>query len=211
VGVSTPRGYIRGNGPGAYGHGGRYGHYGWGRHNGYFYNGGFYGSLYYPWLGFSCGFLPFGYYSFYWDGFPYFFSDGYYYQYDNDEYTVVEPPVGAMVKTLPANAKSVVINGQQYYELNGVYYLPITKDDGTVGYEIEGKDGELNTTANGVTSVVPRIGDIVLKLPADCRKIKLNGEIYFVSEDGIYYKETKDKDNNTVYQIVGLEADGSGN
>lgn len=210
-GTNRARGFVAGNGPGAYGHGGRAGHYGWGRHGGYFYNGGFYGSLYYPWLGFSCGFLPYGYYSFYWGDDPYFFSDGYYYQYNNDQYTVVEPPVGALIKTLPANAKSIIINGQQYYELNGVYYLPVKMDNGVVQYEIAGKDGELNTDVNGATSVVPRIGDIVTKLPPDCRKVRLNGETVFVSEDGIYYQETRDSNNNKVYKIVGLESDGVGN
>jgi hypothetical protein len=202
------RGYTRGSlGAGVYGHGGHYGHYGWGRHGGYFYNGGFYGSLYYPWLGFNCWFLPYGYYQFYWGDDPYYFSDGYYYQYNNDQYTVVEPPIGALIKELPKDAKSIVINGQQYYELNGVYYLPVKMQDGTVQYEISGKDGELNTDASGATTVVPKIGDIVTKLPADCRKVKLNGEVLYVSEDGIYYQETKDANNNKVYKIVGLETD----
>jgi len=209
-GVNGARGY-RGNGPGAYGHAGSFGHYGWGRHGGYFFNGGFYGSLYYPWLGFTCGFLPYGYYPFYWDDYPYYFSDGYYYQYNNDEYTVVEPPVGALIKTLPSSAKSIVINGQQYYELNGVYYLPVKMQDGTVQYEIAGKDGQLNTEANGATTIVPKIGDIVTTLPPDCRKVTLNGAALYVSEDGIYYQETKDGNNNKVYKIVGLESDNSGN
>ena len=209
-GVNGTRGF-HGNGPGAYGHAGRFGHYGWGRHGGYFFNGGFYGSLYYPWLGFTCGFLPYGYYPFYWDDYPYYFSDGYFYQYNNDEYTVVEPPVGALIKSLPSNAKSIVINGQQYYELNGVYYLPVKMEDGTVQYEIAGKDGQLNTEANGTTTVVPKIGDVVTKLPPDCRKVSLNGNTLYVSEDGIYYQETRDSNNNKVYKIVGLESDNSGN
>ncbi|MGZ3763687.1 MAG: DUF6515 family protein [Mucilaginibacter sp.] len=212
IGVTAHRGYVNGTvGAGVYGHGGGYGHYGWGRHGGYFYHGGFYGSLYYPWLGLGYGYLPYGYYSFYWGGYPYYFSDGLYYQYENDQYTVVEPPVGASVNKLPAKAQSIVINGQQYYELNGVYYEPVTKDDGTVIYQIAGKDGQLNTDASGVDAVMPKIGDIVTKLPADCRKVKLNGAVYFVSVDGIYYQEMKDNDNNTVYKIVGLDNDGPSN
>jgi len=209
-GVNGARGF-HGNGPGIYGHAGSFGHYGWGRHGGYFFHGGFYGSLYYPWLGFTCGFLPYGYYPFYWDDYPYYFSDGYFYQYNNDEYTVVEPPIGALIKSLPSNAKSIVINGQQYYELNGVYYLPVKMEDGTVQYEIAGKDGQLNTEDNGTTTIVPKIGDIVTKLPPDCRKVSLNGNTLYVSEDGIYYQETRDSNNNKVYKIVGLESDNSGN
>jgi len=208
--VNGSNGYFHGNGPGMYGHGGRTGHYRWGRHNGYFYNHGYFGSLYFPMLGLGFGYLP-DYYEFYWGDDPYYFSDGFYYQYNNDEYTVVDPPVGASIKTLPSNAQSIIIDGKQYYELNGVYYLPVTKDDGTVVYQISGKDGELNTEANGVTSIVPKIGDIVVKLPKDCRKITLNNQVLFVSEDGIYYQETKDSNNKTVYKIVGLEDEANGN
>lgn len=201
---------IRGNGPGVYGHGGRYGHYVWGRHSHYFYNQGFYGSLYYPMLGLTFGYLSAGYYPFDWDDGQFYFSDGFYYQYDNDQYTVVEPPVGAAVKTLPTNAKSIQINGQQYYELNGVYYLPVTQDDGSIQYQIEGKDGKLNTDATGAKTVVPKVGNMVAKLPADCRKINLNGDTFFVSEDGIYYQQVKDSNNKKAYKIVSLELSASG-
>jgi hypothetical protein len=211
-GVAAHRGYVRGSvGGGVYGHGGSYGSYGWGRHGGYFYNRGFYGSLYYPWLGLGFGFLPYGYYSFYWGGYPYYYSDGLYYQYDNDQYTVVEPPVGAAINSMPAGAQSIVINGQQYYEKNGVYYEAVTKDDGTVVYQIAGKDGQLNTNATGASTVAPKEGDIVTQLPPDCRKVKLNGTTYYVSADGIYYQETTDSNHNKVYKIVGLDGDGPGN
>ncbi len=201
---------FRGNGPGVYGHGGQYGHYVWGRHGHYFYNQGFYGSLYYPMLGLNFGFLPVGYYPFYWDDGEFYFSDGFYYEFNNDQYTVVEPPIGAAIKTLPPNAKSTEINGQQYYELNGVYYLPVTQDDGTVQYQIEGKDGKLNTDATGAKTIVPKVGNMVAKLPPDCRKISLNGDTFFVSEDGIYYQQIKDSNNKTTYKIVALELDASG-
>jgi len=176
----------------------------------YHYNHGYYNSYYYPQLGFSCGYLPFGYYPFYWDDSQYFYSGGLFYQYDNDQYTVVEPPDGAEVKTLPANAQSIVINGQQYYEVDGVYYEPITKDDGTVSYQVAGKDGELNTDQdqnvdNGPPP--PQIGDIVPTLPPNCRKININGDRLYLSEDGVYYKAIVDQNGNRTYKIVGLPED----
>jgi len=177
----------------------------------YHYNRGYYGSYYYPRLGFSVGYLPYGYYPFYFGDYQYFYSGGLFYQYDNDQYTVVEPPVGAEVKTLPSDAQSIVINGQQYYEVNGVYYEPITKDDGTLSYQVAGKDGELNTDGgdqsvdNGPSG--PQIGDIVSQLPPNCRKININGDKLYLSEDGVYYKAQLDQDNNKVYRIVGLPAD----
>ncbi len=178
----------------------------------YHYNHGYYGSYYGPRLGFSIGFLPYGYYPFYFGDDEYFYSGGLFYQYENDQYTVVEPPVGAEVKTLPSNAQSIVINGQQYYEVNGVYYEPITKDDGTLSYQVAGKDGELNTDGGGDQNVdngppPPQIGDIVTQLPPNCRKININGEKLYLSEDGVYYKAQLDQDNNKVYKIVGLPAE----
>ena len=211
IGLGGHRGYVPGSvGGGYYGHGGYYGRpYGWGYHGGYFYHGGFYGSLYYPWLGLGFGFLPYGYYSFYWGGYPYFYSDGFFYNYNNDQYTVVEPPIGAAINALPNDAQSIVIDGQQYYEKNGVYYQAITKDDGTVVYEVVGKDGQLNTNASGVGSVMPHVGDIVSQLPPDCRKVKLSGTTYYVSEDGIYYQEFKDANGKKAYKIVSIDGSGT--
>jgi len=206
VGVNGTRYNVRSyRGGGLYGHGGSVNAYRWNSHHGYFYNGGYYGSLYYPYLGLWYWSLPYGCYPFWWGDVQYYFGDGYFYQYNNDQYTIVEPPVGAEITSLPKGAQSIVINGQQYYELNGVYYLPVTKDDGSVVYQVTGKDGELNTGSTGVDAVVPKVGDIVTQLPPDCRKVNLNGAIFFVSEDGIYYQQIKDSDNHTAYKIVGLD------
>ncbi len=188
-----------------YGHGGGY----WGNHGYYHYNHGYYGSYYLPRIGFTCGVLPYGYFPFYWGDYQYFYSEGLYYQYQDNQYTVVEPPIGAEITTLPEKAQSIVINGQQYYELNGVYYQPVTKDDGTTVYQIAGKDGELNTGA-GVQDDQPQgpqMGDIVAQLPQDCRKLKVNGEILYVSPDGIYYQQLVDAAGNKTYKVVGLPSD----
>lgn len=190
VGVVAHAGYLPGN-------------------TAYHYNHGYYGSYYGPRLGFSVGFLPYGYYPFYYGDYQYFYSDGLFYQYNDDQYTVVEPPVGAEVTTLPSNAQSIVINGQQYYEVNGVYYEPITKDDGTLSYQVAGKDGELNTDNSNVDNAppAPQMGDIVTQLPPNCRKINVNGQKLYISPDGIYYQAQTDQNGNTVYKIVGLPDD----
>ena len=180
----------------------------------YHYNRGYYGSYYAPRLGFSIGVLPYGYYPFYYGNDQYFYSAGLFYQFDNDQYTVVEPPVGAEVTTLPSNAQSIVINGQQYYEADGVYYAPITKDDGTLSYQVAGKDGELNTTDDPSvdnTPPAPQVGDIVTQLPPNCRKISVNGDKLYLSPDGIYYKAQVDQNGNKTYKIVGLPEDDDQN
>ncbi len=181
----------------------------------YHYNRGYYGTYYRPRLGFAIGVLPYGYYPFYWGDYEYFYSDGLFYQYDDNQYTVVEPPVGAEVTSLPANAQSIVINGQQYYEVNGVYYKPITKDDGTLVYEVAGKDGELNTDDGGDDSnmapAAPQIGDVVQQLPQGSRKLNINGQVMYMSPDGAYYQSFTDQGGNIEYKIVGLPDDSDNN
>ncbi|MDB5139731.1 MAG: hypothetical protein JWR12_1647 [Mucilaginibacter sp.] len=190
-----------------YGHGGY-----WGNHGYYHFNHGYYGSYYSPRLGFACAVLPYGYYPFYYGDYQYYFSDGLFYTYDNSSYTVVEPPIGAEITTLPEKAQSIVINGQQYYELNGVYYQPVTKDDGTIVYMVAGKDGELSTNSvqDNQQPQGPQMGDIVSQLPSDCRKIKVNGSVLFVSPDGVYYQQIVGANGNTTFKIVGLPSDEPG-
>jgi hypothetical protein len=195
------------------GHGGAFAGHGGGYlpgHTAYHYNHGYYGTSYAPRLGFSLNVLPFGYYPFYFGDYQYYYSNGLFYQSDNDQYTVVEPPVGAAITTLPSDAQSIVINGQQYYEVDGVYYEPVTKDDGSLVYQVAGKDGELNTdggSGGDTAPAAPQIGDIVSQLPPNCKKMSINGDKLYVSPDGVYYKAQGDQNNNTVYKIVGLPGD----
>jgi hypothetical protein len=206
------RGGYRG---GYYNRGGYYGRGGYNRFYGHY---AFYNRFYLPRLGFSLSVLPFGYYPFYWGDEQYYYSDGYYYNYNNDNYTVVEPPVGAILNQVPSGAKSIMIDGQQYYELNGVYYQAVTKDDGTTGYQIAGKDGELSTGAstnqddpNGQVNnqPMPKIGDVIDSLPADCNTVKIDGQKYYVSPDGIYYQEDK-SNGRKVYRVAGTPDDQPG-
>jgi len=176
---------------------------------GYYNAHGYYNSFYAPHLGFRLNVLPYGYFPFWFGPYQYFYSDGLYYQYQDNQYSVVEPPVGAAINSLPDNSQSIVINGVQYYELNGVYYQPITKDDGTVVYQVAGKDGELNTDGGAAVQAVapPQIGDIVTSLPDGTRTIKINGQKLYVSPDDYYYQDAVDNNNNKVYKIVGTPSD----
>lgn len=197
-------------------YGGRVGLYGRG-YNRFYTRNAFYNRYYLPRLGFHISVLPYGYYPFYWGDYQYYYSDGYYYQRDNDNYTVVEPPLGAILNQVPAGANSIMIDGEQYYELNGVYYQAVTKDDGSTGYQIAGKDGELSTgandngTVNQSTEAAPVVGDIVDALPADCNTVKINGQKYFVSPDGYYYQQDYDSNNRLVYRVAGTPTDEPSN
>ena len=174
--------------------------------------GGFYRSGYgyygYPQLGFYYGFLPFGYYPFYWGDDLYYYNAGIFYTpYDGGGYTVTTPPVGAAVPTIPEGAKAIKINGEQFYELNGVYYKAVVNDAGKTMYQVAGRDGVLNTADNGgmgPDDSAPKVGDIVNELPDGCHRISLNGKKYFVSPNGIYYQVFVDQDGNVGYKIASL-------
>jgi hypothetical protein len=124
-----------------------------------------------------------------------------------------------------------MIDGEQYYELNGVYYQAVTKDDGTTGYQIAGKDGELTTGAgaapqqdNGYYNQPQnqpnqpvaddggpiRMGDTFDTLPPNCTTVKIDGQKYHVSPDGVYYVEDHDG-NHKIYRVAGTPDDQPGN
>lgn len=175
-----------------------------------FYRPGF-GYYGYPHLGFYLGVLPFGYYPFYWGNSLYYYYGGVFYSpYDGGGYQVTTPPVGAAVPNLPDDAKSIVINGQQFYELNGVYYKPVVNDQKKTVYEVAGRDGVLNTDDSGAVApddAAPKVGDIVNELPDGCRKVSLNGKRYYVSPNDIYYQPFVDRDGNAGYRIASVPTD----
>jgi hypothetical protein len=185
------------------------------RPNGFYYrNRGYYSTYYTPQLGFSLSVLPSGYYPFYFGADQYYYNDGLYYRQQNNEYTVVEPPVGASIDKLPAKAQAIAINGMQYYELNGVYYQPVTRDDGTLTYQIAGKDGEL-TTDDAATATspddLPQVGDLVDNLPEGCKTVRLNNQKYYVSQEGYYFQDAVDTNGDKVFKIVGTPTDAPDN
>ncbi|HEY9535575.1 MAG TPA: DUF6515 family protein [Mucilaginibacter sp.] len=170
----------------------------------YYQNRDYYRTYYTPQLGFSINILPRDYYPFYYGPYQYYYSEGLYYrQMEDNNYTVVEPPIGADIEKLPSKAQSIVINGMQYYELNGVYYQPVTRDDGTLVYQIAGKDGQLNVDdAGGSQEDLPQVGDLVDSLPEGCRILKLNGQRYYVSEEGYYFQDAIDTNGDKVFKII---------
>lgn len=180
-------------------------------HRGGFFRTGF-GYYGYPHLGFYLGVLPYGYYPFYWNDMLYYYYGGVFYTpYDGGGYQVTTPPLGAAVPSLPEGARSIVINGQQFYELNGVYFKAVTNDQGKTVYEVAGRDGVLNTDGSvqppQVDSATPQVGDVVNELPDNCRKVTLNGKKFFVSPNGIYYQPFTDSNGNPGYRIASVPDD----
>jgi hypothetical protein len=211
VNADAQRGAFHGGGGGSVriGGSGGVGFSGGSRFGGYYRGGYGYGGYYgYPHLGFYLGVLPYGYYPFYYGADPYYYADGIFYAPYNGGYQVTTPPVGAAIPSLPRGAKSIMIDNQQYYEFNGVYYKIILNDKGEKVYVVAGKDGVLNTDDTATQDdVAPKVGDIVNQLPDNCRKVSLNGKKYFVGQDDIYYEQVKDENGNVAYRIASVPDD----
>jgi len=180
----------------------------YGYNRGGFYRPGF-GYYGYPHLGFYLGVLPFGYYPFYWgDDLYYYYGGVFYSPYDGGGYQVTVPPVGAAIPSLPQGAKSIMIDGQQFYELNGVYYKAVINDQQKTVYVVAGRDGVLNTdgsaTTDGSEVAAPQVGDIVNELPDGCHRVTLNGKKYYVSPNDIYYQAYTDENGNVGYRIASV-------
>ncbi len=76
-----------------------------------------------PSYGFRFSFIPNGCFSIRLGRERFYYNDGVYFRYYNGDYVLVQPPVGAIVRRIPVDYRSVIINGVTYYTDNGVYYV----------------------------------------------------------------------------------------
>ena len=174
--------------------------------DGYFYD--YYDGYYRPFFpprGIHISFLPFGYYPIYIGADIFYYANGTYYRkYDDTNYEVIDAPVGATISTLPAKTKAVLINGEKFYELNGTYYKEGTDAKGKVMYTVVGKNGEITNTDETTGSTAPlRVGDVIAQLPADCKRVDINGESLLVTPNEVYLKE-ETSNNGVSYKVVGV-------
>lgn len=162
-------------------------------------NYGYY-NYYRPYLGFSFNVLPFGYYPFMFGADQFYYSGGLFYRQYENQYKVVDPPVGAEINEVPEEASEIVINGQTYYEYKGVYYTKMLDASGKTIYTVAGKDGVLNTEEGAAD--LPEIGASLSELPEGSNEVTLKGERYFVSPDGVYFEQVNE--GTTIsYRVVG--------
>jgi hypothetical protein len=138
---------------------------------------------------------------------PYYYYNGIYYRQYQDSYQVVDAPMGAVVTSLPDGARSVVINGERLYELNGTYYKADRDEKGNEIFVVVGKNGVINNTpmdANGLSNPPQslEIGDTLSQLPSDTKIVTINGEQLYETSDNVYLKQ---ENNNGViqYRVVG--------
>lgn len=64
-----------------------------------------------------------------------YYSDGVYYQRVNDQYNVIEAPVGALITQLPSDYQEVIIGGETYYKVDETLYR-VTVYDGQSYFEV---------------------------------------------------------------------------
>jgi hypothetical protein len=100
-----------------------------------------------PPFGVRVNVLPSGYFPFYTGGYPYYYSDGIFYRTANRtrDYEVIEAPVGAEVPSLPSEARTMIIDGEKFYSVNGTYFKDAVKSNGELWYRVVGRNGVLNT------------------------------------------------------------------
>lgn len=177
--------------------------------SGYYYRPyGSYFRVIAPPLGIHINILPRGYRRIYVGDVPYYYYGGTYYRQNKDKsyYEVTDAPLGASVPELPDGAEVVVINNQKYYELDGTYYKEEIRDNSEIWYTVVGKDGKINTDESAESAepvnAGSAVGDIVDKLPDNCRTVVVSGNKYYVSPDDVYYEEVMQQ-NTLKYKIVG--------
>jgi len=56
---------------------------------------------------------------------------------DEDNYEVIEPPVGATVPYLPDEADEETVEGKKYFVYDGTYYRPFASDGETIYMVVE--------------------------------------------------------------------------
>jgi hypothetical protein len=56
-----------------------------------------------------------------------------------DEYITVDPPKGAIVDALPEGYKDVTVDGNEYYEFEGILYKPVISENDEELFEVTGK------------------------------------------------------------------------
>ncbi len=115
--------------------------------------------------------------------------------------------MGATVSSLPEGARSVIINGESLYELNGTYYKPEIDENGNNVFVVVGKNGVINNTTIDQPDVTTapaslQMGDIITQLPQDSKIVTVNGQQLYETPDNIYLRE---ENNNGIvqYKVVG--------
>ena len=145
----------------------------------YSYNRGYHRN-YYPYRNYAYS-RP--YVSVHFNDYNYRYQHGYYYRPYRSAISVVIPPFGVRIGTLPYGYRSFYIGPNPYYYYNGAYYRPYAHE-----YE----------------TVAPPLGAVVDELPPGAKVKVIYGQKYY-ELNGTYYQEEIDGNNELSYQVVGTD------
>ncbi|NWF66836.1 MAG: hypothetical protein HXX81_05145 [Campylobacterales bacterium] len=140
----------------------------------------------------------------------YIFSDGYFYRPYNGGYVIAQPPIGAIVPSLPYYGyTTMLIGGRKFYYYENIYYV---WDDYYRGYKvvespyIEAQLPSLPTLpepAPAQTNSEYKAGDIVTKLPNGAVAVQIDGKQYYKYGE-VYFLPSAQKDG-IVYIVVNVK------
>jgi len=95
-------------------------------------------------------------------------------------YTVVAPPVGIYINTLPEGYEQVYVNDYPYYYYNGTFYDQ--KDD---NYYV----------------VSPPVGAVVESIPDGYETVVVDGETFY-TVDGAQYRPVVQENGEIWYEVI---------
>jgi len=109
----------------------------------------------------------------------YYYDDGCYYIPYRGGYSVVPPPIGAVVSYLPDGYETVMLGNDTYYYYGGAFYINV---------------------ADGYQVVQAPIGAVVSQLPVGAVEQDVNGETFLVYNN-TYYQPIS-QDGQDAYEVV---------
>lgn len=110
-------------------------------------------------------------------GVTYRYHRGVYYRKIDGDFHVVKPPLGIAVTQLGAHSDTIIIDGETYYVVQGVYYYR-SGDKYIVVDEPKIRGGKHNTRYVS--------GQFYTDLPSQAQPVKINGIQYFTF-DGVFF------------------------
>lgn len=117
-------------------------------------------------------------------GIPYRYQHGFFYRPMGGVLSLVFPPVGIRLRTLPPGYRRVYVGPDPYYYYNGIYYR-------------SRPDREFEVVA-------PPLGAEVHRLPPGAIVMVINGKKYY-EMNGTYYEEIISEENVLYYRVVGTD------
>jgi hypothetical protein len=110
----------------------------------------------------------------------YYYEDGCYYEPSpNGGYTVVPPPIGAIVPNLPQGYETTMVGNDTFYYYGGAFYV-----DNGQGYQV----------------VAAPPGAVITQLPVGAVEQAVNGDMYMVYNN-VYYQPIS-QDGQDAYEVV---------